>query len=62
MAEPATLDGAHQPTSPVALPYPLGVGQRWWEGPGSITYGGVPHLGITFRLLVKEQETFTVAA
>ena len=44
------------------LPYPLGVVHIWWEGPGSITYGGVPHLGITFRLLVKEQETFTVAA
>lgn len=44
------------------LPWPTGVGQRWWEGPGSITYAGVSHIGIAFRLLVKEHETFTVAA
>lgn len=44
------------------LPYPIGANQRWWEGPGAIQYGGVPHLGITFRVVVKEQETTTVAA
>jgi len=40
----------------------------WYEGPGGIEYGtdssGEPrrHLGIIFRLEVKETETFTVSA
>lgn len=46
--------------------------QPWYEGPGSIEYGtyidpagsSVPrrHLGIIFRLEVKESEAFTVSA
>lgn len=48
-----------------AIPDPAGP---WYEGPGAIQYGfdaqGAPlqHLGIIFRIEVKEVETFTVSA
>lgn len=48
-----------------AIPDPAGP---WYEGPGAIQYGvdanGTPiqHLGIIFRIEVKEIETFTVSA
>lgn len=47
------------------LPDPAGP---WYQGPGGIDYGtdadGQPrrHLGLIFRLEVKESETFTVSA
>jgi hypothetical protein len=43
---------------------PVGLGEHFYEGPGSVTYGDKVHMGIIFRVVVKEDEsgTFTVSA
>jgi len=35
---------------------------NFFEGPGSVTYNDVPHIGVKYHLEIKESETFTVAA
>ena len=43
---------------------PVGLGENFYEGPGAVTYGDKVHMGIIFRVVVKEDEagTFTVSA
>jgi hypothetical protein len=35
---------------------------NFYEGPGSVKYGDKEHIGIIFRIEVKEHDPFTVAA
>lgn len=52
----------------VAHCLPVPPPESWYEGPGAVVYGqtetGAPraHLGVIFRLEVKEHETLTVSA
>lgn len=40
--------------------YPAPPPENWYSGPGEISYGDKKHLGIIFRLDVKEHETLTI--
>lgn len=51
-----TLDGLVEHCLPLAPP------QDWYSGPGEVRYGDKVHVGIIFRLDVKEAETVTVTA
>lgn len=58
------LAGNMQLNNTVEHCLPVGLGERFYEGPGQLPYGGKVHIGIMFRVVVKENEagTYTVSA
>lgn len=54
VAANVTLGGLVQYCQPVVPP------EKWYEGPGKLDYGDKTHVGIIFRLTVKESEAITI--